>query len=170
MAEVAPPLDKPHTPTRADVTLTRADFETYNWVTALERPVLPFFMYTFVLLLLADLFRVWQDARLYAFAVIVPALGYMLFVQLSTLAVWRRYPELREPKRYTFEEKAYQLKQAGKTATVPYKEIARVLESRRAYYLVRNDGSADILPKRVIEEGVLETLLAGKQWKGSSFL
>ncbi len=142
----------------------------YNWVLALERPVLPFFMYTFALLLLADLFRVWSDARLYAFAVVVPALGYLLFVKLSSVAVWRRYPELREPKRYTFKENAFQVKQAGKTVMVPYKEVARVLESRRAYYLVRGDGSADILPKTAVEAGRLETLFGAKLWKRSSFL
>ncbi len=168
MSPAAP--SSPKTPLVADVTLTRTDLETYNWVLALERPVLPFFMYTFALLLLADLFRVWSDARLYAFAVLVPALGYLLFVKLSSLAVWRRYPELREPKRYTFKKDAYQLKQAGKTVSVPYADVARVLESRRAYYLVRMDGSADILPKGAIEEGVLEGLLKDRSWKRSSFL
>ena len=169
-ANPAAPGATPKGALTADVVLTRVDFETYNWVLALERPVLPFFMYTFALLLLADLLRVWQDARLYAFAVVVPALGYLLFVKLSSLAVWRRYPELREPKRYTFKENAFQVKQAGKTVNVPYKDVAHVLESRRAYYLVRMDGSADILPKRAVEEGVLEPLLKDVRWKRSSFL
>lgn len=164
--EEPPPLS----PFTADVGLTRADFEIYSWVLALERPVLPFFIYTFALLLLADLFGVWADARLYAFAVVVPALGYLLFVKLSTFTVWRRYPELREPKRYTFKEDAYQVKQAGKTAMVSYQELERVLESRRAYYLIRADGSADILPKTGVAEGRLETLLENVPWKRSSFL
>jgi hypothetical protein len=154
-----------------EVTLTQGDFMTYNWVLALERPVLPFFIYSFTLLFLAGLLGLWPAARVFALAVLVPMLGYLLWVFLSARALWARYPHLRVPRTYVFEEDAYLVKAGAHTAAVPYARLRRALASRGALYLLREDGSADILPRRALPEG-LEAFIVQRvgEPRRSSFL
>ncbi len=141
------------------VTLERGDFMYYTWTSALERPILPFFIYTFTALVLVSLTGLWPTGSLYAFAAMIPLVGYTLFVWLSAWLTWRRFPMIREPKRYVFKEKSYLLEEGGKKTPVAYDEVD-VLTSRRGIYLLRRTGSADLLPKRSIEdvEGLLEFL------------
>ena len=133
------------------VTLERGDFMYYTWVLALERPILPFFIYTFTALVLVSVTGLWPTGSLYAFAVMIPLVGYTLFVWLSAWLTWRRFPMIREPKRYVFKEKSYLLEEGGKKTPVTYEEVD-VLTSRRGIYLLRRTGSADLLPKRSIED------------------
>ena len=141
------------------VTLERGDFMYYTWALALERPILPFFIYTFTALVLVSIVGIWPTGSLYAFAVMIPLVGYTLFVWLSAWLTWRRFPVIREPKRYVFKEKSYLLEEGGKKTPVAYDEVD-VLTSRRGIYLLRRTGSADLLPKRIIEdtEGLLAFL------------
>lgn len=141
----------------------------YNWVMALERPILPFFIYTFTALTILSLLNIWAPARVYAFIVLLPMLGYMLWVWLSATNLWRRFPELAGPRSYIFKEKSYLVEEANKKTPVAYADVARVVESRRGLYIMRVSGSADILPKRFLEDGdALEALEV--PWVGSSFL
>ena len=155
-----------------DVTLERRDFMYYNWTLALERPVLPFFIYTFTLLVLASLLGLWPNARAYAFIVLVPMLGHALLLWLNARGLWSRLPELRAPRSYTFKEKSYLVDEGGKKTPVPYEGV-RALESRRGFYLIRDGGTADLLPKRnVHDEAALRGWLEAHvgRVKGSSFL
>lgn len=131
----------------------------YIWTLALERPILPFFIYTFTALFLVSITGLWPAGRLYAFTVLIPLLGYTLFVWLSARGTWRRFPMIREPKRYVFKERSYLLEEGGKKTPVAYDEV-NVLTSRRAVYLLRQAGGADLLPRRSVEdvEGFLEFL------------
>ena len=139
------------------VTLERGDFMYYTWTLALERPILPFFIYTFTALVLVSITGLWSTGSLYAFAVMIPLVGYTLFVWLSAWLTWRRFPMIREPKRYVFKEKSYLLEEGGKKTPIAYDEVD-VLTSRRGIYLLRRTGSADLLPKRSVED--VERLLA----------
>ena len=144
----------------------------YNWTLAFERPILPFFIYTFTALVLVSITGLWPVGRLYAFAVLIPLVGYTLFVWLSARGTWRRFPMIREPKRYVFKEKSYLLEEGGKKTPVAYGEV-NVLTSRRGVYLLRRTGGADLLPKRSIEDAdkLLEFLEQKTgEARGSSFL
>ncbi len=161
----SPPSPQPTTdvaerlPLTLTVNLTRADFIYYNWTAAFDKPILPFFLYTFVLLNLASLLGVFPAGNEFAFAVLVPLVGYVILVQASASLLWRRVPQLAAPKHYSFKQKSYRLKtstdQTDKTSTanvsIDYADVAKVLVSRRGYYLLRADGSADIIPKAVLE-------------------
>lgn len=156
-------------PPPLEVALSRQDFGYYNWVMAFERPLLPFFVYSFTFLTLISFFGVWPDGRLFAFAVLVPLMGYLLFVWLGSRSLWPRLPESVRVRRYHFEQDAYRV--AGEK--VAYRELKRVLESRRAVYLVRPDGRADILPKRLLEnQATFAAFLRAKvaDYRRSSFL
>ena len=131
------------------VTLERRDFMYYTWTLALERPVLPFFIYTFTALVLVSIVGIWPTGSLYAFAVMIPLVGYTLFVWLSAWLTWRRFPMIREPKRYIFKEESYLLEEGGKKTPVAYDEVD-VLTSRRGIYLLRRTGGTDLLPKRSV--------------------
>ena len=162
----------PQTPQIVTATLERRDFMYYNWTLALERPVLPFFIYTFTLLVLASLLGLWPGARAYAFIVLVPMLGHALLVWLNARGLWSRLPELKTPRSYTFKEKSYLVIEGGKKTPVPYEGV-RAIESRRGFYLLRDGGAADLLPKRdVPDEAALRGWLEAHvgQVKGSSFL
>lgn len=147
-----------------DVALTRGDFMYYSWVTAFERPILPFFLYTFVLLNLSSLLGVFPDGNVFAFAVLVPLVGYLLLVQVTASQLWRRFPQLSTPRHYTFKPTLYRIKspQAAPTkehedsavkrkVTINYDQITQVLSSRRGFYLLRTDNSADIIPKDALQ-------------------
>ena len=152
------------------VQLSRQDFFYYTWTVALQRPVLPFLLYSFIFLFLLGVTGLWPAARVFSLAVFAPLLGYLLWVWTSAQTLWRRYPALREPRRYRFTAAAYLL-DAGKTKVeVNYGDVRQALSSRRAFYLVRSDGSADILPRNALPKG-LEPLLEEKLTvERSSFL
>lgn len=173
-AATDPRTDSPAgTSFNVQVRLSRGDFLYYNWTLALERPVLPFFLYSFGFFFLTSLLGLWPQGRLYAFAVLVPMLGYALFVWLSSLALWRRFPQLRNPRSYAFGPEHYLVETEAATLSIPYTDLARVLESRAAFYLVRRDGSADVLPKRALaDEASLRRLLERQlgEVRRSSFL
>lgn len=133
----------------------------YTWVQALSRPVLPFFLYSFVLLTFSSLLGLWPAGRAFALAVLVPMLGYLLWVWLTGRGLWAKYPQLRAPRTYRFEAAGYAVQTPENTVRLPYGELARLLSSRRALYLIRRDGSADILPRSALPEG-LEGFLKGK--------
>ena len=144
----------------------------YNWTLAFERPILPFFIYTFTALVLVSITGLWPVGRLYALAVLIPLLGYLLFIWMGARGVWRRYPAIKEPKRYIFKEKSYLVEEEGKKTPVAYGEV-NVLTSRRGVYLLRRTGGADLLPKRSVEdaEGFLKFLEQKTgEARGSSFL
>lgn len=143
----------------------------FNWTLALARPVFPFFLYTFVLLNLAALLGLWPEARIFATAVLVPMLGYTLMVWLGARGLWARHPDLREPQSYTFGEASYLVEAGGRRTPVHFRDVTG-LESRRAFYLLREEGSADILPKRSLDdEAALRAFLEERvAWKRSSFL
>lgn len=136
----------------------------YSWVTAFERPVLPFFMYTFVLLNLSSLLGVFPGGNVFAFAVLVPMMGYLLLVQVTAAQLWRRFPQLNAPRHYTFKTTLYRIKspQAApvseqsdakkRKVTINYDYVRQVLSSRRGFYLLREDGSADIIPKDALKD------------------
>lgn len=154
------------------MTLSRGDFIYYSWVTAFERPVLPFFMYTFVLLNLSSLLGVFPGGNVFAFAVLVPMVGYLILVQVTAAQLWRRFPQLNTPRHYTFKPTLYRIKspQAApvseqsdtkkRKVTINYDHVRQVLSSRRGFYLLREDGTADIIPKDALsEQGIkLETM------------
>ncbi len=151
-----------------DVQLERRDFLYYTWVLALKRPVLPFLLYSFVFLFLVGITGVWPTARVFSLAVFVPLLGYLFWVWSSAMTLWARFPELRETRHYHFTAAAYRLGTAQGEA-IRYKDV-EALSSRRALYLIRKDGSADILPRDALPEG-LEAFLAQKLTvERSSFL
>ena len=149
----------PKLPAPVQVQLRRGDFMYYTWVSAFERPMLPFFVYTFTALVLVSVTGLWPVGRLYALAVLIPLLGYLLFVWQSARGAWRRFPMIGEPKTYIFKERSYLLEESGKKTPVPYDEVT-TLTSRRGVYLLRPSGSADILPKESVEdvEGLLRFL------------
>jgi len=169
-------------PLELDVALTKGDFMYYSWVTAFERPILPFFMYTFVLLNLSSLLGVFPAGNVFAFAVLVPMVGYMILVQATASQLWRRFPQLNAPRHYTFKPTLYRIKSphaapaseppANKQSdtkkrkvTINYDQVRQVLSSRRGFYLLRSDGSADIIPKDALrEQGIkhemMETFLS----------
>lgn len=136
----------------------------YTWALALERPVLPFFIYTFTALVLVSVVGLWPTGSLYALAVLVPLLGYTLFVWLSAWGTWRRFPMIREPKRYIFKERSYLLEEGGKKTPVAYKDVS-LLTSRRGLYLVRRAGGADLLPRESLND--VEEFLAFLEGKVS---
>lgn len=144
----APEAKDPPLPPPLDVKLERADFMYYNWTLALERPVFTFLMYTFILLTLASMVGIWPAARLYAFAALIPLLGYMLFVWLTARNLWQRFPSIRAPRRYLFKTNSYLIEEEGNKIPVPFERLEWVLESRSGFYLIRKDGGADLLPKR----------------------
>ncbi|MDZ7704668.1 MAG: YcxB family protein [Trueperaceae bacterium] len=160
-------------PDPVEVTLERRDFSYYNWTLALERPILPFFLYGFFFLVLLSLLGVWPAGRVYALAVLVPMLGYMVWLQITSWKIWRGYPQLREPREYVFKDQSYLVKTAKNNVPVSYDKLGEVIESRRAFYLMRDDGSADILPKRKVNsEKEMRAFLTEKvgEVRGSSFL
>lgn len=133
-----------------EVTLTAEEFYAYNWALALERPALPFLLYTTAFLLLAGLVGLWPGAQLYALAAAVPLAGYALLVQLGARRLWHRHPEIAGPRRYRFDAEGYAVVQKQVQRRVRYDEL-RLLESRSALYLIGPSG-ADILPKRLLDE------------------
>lgn len=152
------------------VHLTRGDFLYYTWVLALKRPVLPFLLYSFALLFLLGVTGVWAGARVFSLAVFVPLLGYLLWVWAAAQLLWALHPALREPRHYRFGARAYLLGVGKGEVAVAYGDLAQVLTSRRALYLLRRDGSADILPRAGLPED-LEAFLAEKlPAERSSFL
>lgn len=152
------------------VRLARKDFLYYTWVLALRRPLLPFLMYSFALLFLLGATGVWPAARVFSLAVFVPLLGYLLWVWLAAQSLWARHPALQEPRHYRFKARSYLLDAGTGEVPVAYGDVTQVLTSRRALYLLRRDGSADILPRTELPEG-LEDFLAEKiTVERSSFL
>jgi len=152
------------------VRLTRNDYMYYTWVLALRRPVLPFLMYSFALLFLLGVTGVWPAARVFSLAVSVPLLGYLLWVWVAARTLWARHPALREPRQYRFKARSYLLDAGKGKVPVAYGDLERMLSSRRALCLLRRDGSADILPRTELPEG-LEAFLADKiTVERSSFL
>jgi len=152
------------------VRLSRDDFLYYTWVLALRRPVLPFLLYSFALLFLLGVTGVWPAARVFSLAVSVPLLGYLLWVWVAALTLWARHPALKEARRYRFGARSYLLDAGTREVSVAYSDLTRVLTSRRALYLLRRDGSADILPRAELPEG-LEAFLGDKiTVERSSFL
>jgi hypothetical protein len=166
------PAAHPHAAGRAvRVRLTRDDVRYYTWVQALARPVLPFLLYSFVLLTFASILGLWPAGRAFALAALIPLLGYLLWVWLVGRGLWSKYPQLRAPRTYRFGEAAYTIQTPENTVKVRYDELSRLVSSRRALYLVRRDGSADILPRSALPEG-LEGWLQTKvpETERSSFL
>lgn len=144
------------------IALTPEEFYSYNWVLALERPIVQFFIYTVALLILASLFGLWPGAQLYALAAALPLAAYLLTVWLGARRLWRRYPEIAAERRYHFDDQGYHVSQGSRSQRLRYTELARVLESRSAIYLIRSGGGADILPKRVADLAPLRALLLDK--------
>ena len=141
----------------------------YTWVLALKRPVLPFLLYSFAFLFLLGITGLWPTARVFSLAVFAPLLGYIVWVWISATSLWVRFPALRETRHYHFQAGSYLLKTDSGEAKVSYQDV-QVLSSRRAFYLIRKDGSADILPREALPEG-LEAFLEGKlEVERSSFL
>ncbi|MEM6428206.1 MAG: hypothetical protein AAF708_03125 [Deinococcota bacterium] len=143
-------------PLALTVKLARGDFIYYNWTAAFDKPILPFFLYTFVLLNLSSLLGVFPDGNVFAFAVLIPLVGLIARVQIASSLLWRRVPRLAAAKNYSFKQKSYQLKTSTEQAdtvkvVIDYADVAKVLVSRRGYYLIRADGSADIIPKMVVD-------------------
>ena len=156
-------------PPAFDVQLERRDFLYYTWVLALKRPVLPFLLYSFIFLFLLGITGVWPTARVFSLAVFAPLLGYLFWVWISAGTLWARFPALREVRHYHFTAEAYRLETPQGEAEISYEDV-EVLSSRRALYLIRGDGSADILPRDALPEG-LEAFLADKfEIERSSFL
>ena len=156
-----------------EVELERRDFLHYNWALAFERPIMPFFLYTFVACALAGMLGVWPAGRLFAFAVLIPLLAYNVWIWVSSRSLWTRYPHLRQARGYTFKDDAYRVRSPDGAVSVPYLEVTRTLETRAAFYLLRSDGSGDILPKRLLGDvDAFRQLLKGKvgELKRSSFL
>jgi hypothetical protein len=141
-------------PEPIEVRLERSEFMYFNWTLALERPVFTFLMYTFILLTLAGMVGVWPAAGLYALAALVPLLGYTLLVWLTAKRLWHHVPGIRQPRRYLFKENTYLVEEEGAINPVAYGTLERVLESRNGFYLMRRDGRADLLPKRVLKDEV----------------
>lgn len=151
------------------VQLERRDFLYYTWVLALKRPVLPFLLYSFVFLFLLGITGVWPTARVFSLAVFVPLLGYLFWVWSSATTLWARFPALREARHYHFKAAAYLLATGQGEVKVGYKDV-QALSSRRAFYLIREDGSADILPRDALPEGLEAFLAAEFEVERSSFL
>jgi hypothetical protein len=131
------------------VTLSRGDFVYFNWALAMERLMLPFFLYGFVLFTLASLLGVLPAGRTVAVAFVVPATGYCLWLTFAVSALWRKLPQLAAPRVYRFRDEAYQV-EVETEERISYRDLAQVLESRRGFYLRRADGTHDILPKRAL--------------------
>ena len=152
------------------VQLARKDFFYYTWVLALKRPVLPFMMYSFIFLFLLGVTGVWPTARVFSLAVFVPLLGYLLWVWVAAQTLWARYPLLKSPRHYHFKAKSYLLDTGSGKVPIAYKDVRQVLSSRRALYLLRWDGSADILPCEGLPEGLAPFLNERFTVEPSSFL
>lgn len=162
----------PHPPFTLAVQLKQGDFLYYTWVLALKRPVLLFFIYTFVLLFLLSVTGIYPPARVYSLALLLPLVGYLIWVYLSALLLWSRFPALRAPRHYTFKESSFllQTEDAASKKPIPYSEITRLLLSRRALYLLRQDGTAEILPREALPVGLEDFLNARLESERSSFL
>jgi hypothetical protein len=133
------------------VALTRREFRYFNWVLAFERPTLRFLLMTFVLLSLASLLGVWAVGRVFALAALVPTLGYVVWLITTTNALWRRHPEIGAERTYRFREESYTV--TGSAAEeVAWNDLARAIEARPAFYLMRRNGLADLLPKRALPD------------------
>ena len=159
-------------PDPVQVTLQKGEYRYFNWVLAFERPILPFFLYTFVLVNLASLLGVWPDGRVFGLAILPPLLGYAIWVHTTAGRVWKAYPAIQRPRTYRFGEESYTV-QGEEREEIPWSRVDQALVSRRGVYLLRSDGSADILPKAAA--GDFEALVGWVQarvtrMKRSSFL
>ena len=152
------------------VQLSRKDFMYYTWVLALRRPVLPFMIYSFIFLFLLGVTGVWPTARVFSLAVFVPLVGYLLWVWVAARTLWSRHPALKEPRHYHFKTRSYLLDTGTGKVPVAYEDVTQVLSSRRALYLLRRDGSADILPRDSLSEGLEPFLNEKLTVERSSFL
>ena len=147
------------------VRLSRKDFLYYTWVLALRRPLLPFLLYSFALLFLLGATGVWPAARVFSLAVFVPLLGYLLWVWVAAQTLWSRYPPLKEPHHYRFKARIPAGHGHGKGAGG-----LRRPEAGSDIYLLRHDGSADILPRTELPEELEDFLAQRLEVKRSSFL
>lgn len=138
-----------------DVTISREDFGYYNWAMALERPILPFLMYTFILLAFASMLGVFPAGRAFAGAALIPMAGYLLWMRASISRLWRLYPQIRSPRSYAFKAQSLLIRTEKNNVPVSYDSIAKIMTSRRGIYILRKDQSADILPRRAIEDDAL---------------
>ncbi len=157
-------------PAAFTVQLSRKDFFYYTWVLALRRPVLPFMIYSFIFLFLIGMTGVWPAARVFSLAVFVPLLGYLLWVWVAAQTLWARHPALKSPRHYHFKAKSYLLGTGAGKVPIAYKDVTQVLSSRRALYLLRRDGSADILPRNSLPESLEPFLNEKLTVEPSSFL
>lgn len=139
-------------PLRVEVTLTRGEFLHYNWARAFQQPMLPFFLYTFAALVLSSLLGIFPAGRVYALAVLLPLMAYSLWIWSSARGLWKRHPELARPRTYTFRADGFRVKSGDTDHAVPWSAVRQVLETRPAFYLLRADGSGEILPKRAVED------------------
>ena len=105
-------------------------------------------------------------------AILIPAVGYCVFLMSSARGMWEKLPQLRKPRTYRFGEESFQVEVESEEA-IGYRELTVVLESRRGLYLARPDGSHEILPKKAVADWPeLARMLRGKvaRYKRSTFL
>ncbi|MCB1032212.1 MAG: hypothetical protein KDD47_00060 [Acidobacteria bacterium] len=164
----------PALPKQIRVTLSEGDFLYFNWVLGLERPILPFFLYGFIFFNLASLLGVWPAGRTFALAILVPAVGYSVWLTTSAKRLWRTLPQIRAPRSYRFREENLTV-EVDSEESILYGDLVQVLESRRGIYLNRPDGSHEILPKKALPDpdGFVRTLRARvptSRFKRSTFL
>ena len=159
-------------PGSLEIRLPREHLVHYQWMVALERPVLPFLAYTSVILVLAALTGVWPQAGAFAPAALFPLVAYLVWVPMSAWALWRRVPGLAEPRVLGPDGAGYAVTGPGGTDRIPWNEVQDALVSGRLLALRRRSGAADLVPRSIPgAEALLRAAEdAGVKVRTSSFL
>ncbi|TVR61159.1 MAG: hypothetical protein EA422_12925 [Gemmatimonadales bacterium] len=128
------------------VRLRRDDLVHAQWVMALDRPVLPFLVYTSIALVLLSLTGIWPAAGAFAPAALLPLAAYLAWVPASGRVLWRRVPGLDSPRTIRWGTEGYTV--AGPTGRdrVAWTEVDMALQSRRLLIIRRRSGMADLIP------------------------
>ena len=129
-----------------EIQLQREHLVHYQWMVALQRPVLPFLAYTSVILVLAALTGIWPQAGAFAPAALFPLVAYLLWVPMSGRALWRRAPGLADRRVLVRDPGGYVVTGPSGSDRVPWGEVEDALLSSRLLALRRRNGAADLVP------------------------
>lgn len=155
-----------------EIQLRREHLVHYQWMVALQRPVLPFLAYTSVILVLAALTGIWPQAGAFAPAALFPLVAYLLWVPMSGRALWRRAPGLADRRVLTLDAAGSVVTGPSGTDRIPWDEVEDALLSSRLVVLRRRSGAADLVPRSTPgTEALLHAIeAAGVEVRRSAFL
>lgn len=133
-------------PGEVRVRLNRNDLVHAQWVMALDRPVLPFLVYTSIVLVLLSVTGVWPAAGAFAPAALLPLAAYLAWVPASGRLLWRRVPGLDSPRTIRWRAEGYTVEGPTGRDRVAWTDVDSALHSRRMLVIRRRSGMADLIP------------------------